>query len=519
MPRRYQTRNNLPGIAVLLGALPLLVGVLPLPAGAQNAGTGDSTPLQVVRLDWGVQTQVLETGLYLSDLIITPNPHLGLAFPGSHLEIYDAMTACGMGMARIDVNWSEREPAQDQFDWGGLDYKIRHLQGRGIDVFLTFATDAAWATLPSTLTATNRVPASMADWEDFVRTCVERYDGDGVGDLTGLERPVVHYQFINEWPSENNKAGGWCGDEAQLIATLNASYDAVKGAFPGAKVVLGGIPVGALDSMVLSAGIADYIARAAWTPTTTFTLDLQSAQDPAVIESVALRERVLAQTRYDVVDMHLYGPVQFNEYRINRLQPLIGSAGMISGECGGPNLAYDADISHEDHFLAALEMNLHALSRGVDFILWYMMLEREYVEGEATMTYGNSRLQLFDLNRQPKGGYWAYYLLASVLSDMETVTKVREGIFRIERADRPDVYVAWSMSDTQLLQLPDTIHPDMFMRVVDAQYGTFDVEVVPGNGVIELGPLPVIVSEELPAGNFGAQLQPHLDDVGHPILF
>ncbi len=519
MPRRLNTPTHMPGFAALAGLLSVLIGFLPLEAGAQDAGATDPTPVKVVRLDWGVQARILETGLYLNDLIIAPNPHLGLAFPGSHLEIYDAMSACGMGMARIDANWSEREPAQDAFDWGGLDYKIRHLQGRGIDVFLTFATDAAWATLPTDLTATNRVPADMADWEDFVRTCVERYDGDGVGDLDGLERPVVHYQFINEWPSDDNKAGGWCGDEAQLIATLNAAYDAVKSADPDAKVVLGGIPVGGLDAMVLSSGLADYVARAAWTPTTTYTLDALAAQAPDILASVALRERVLTQTRYDVVDMHLYGPVQFNEYRINRLQQLIGSAGMISGECGGPNLAYDADITHEDHFLAALEMNLHALSRGVDFILWYMMLEREYVEGEATMTYGNSQLQLFDLDRQPKGGYWAYYLLASVLSDMETVTKVREGIFRIERGSRPDVYLAWSKDDTQLLQLPDTIHADMFMRVVDAQYGTFDVEVVPGDGIIELGPLPVIVSEELPAGNFGAQLQPHLDDVEYPILF
>jgi hypothetical protein len=486
-------------------------------AAADEPDPGTPTP-QVITLDWARQGQSLSTGLLLADLEFPPNPHLGLAFPGSDVENLDLLEDCGMGIVRMDISWALREPSDGAYSWRPLDQKVMALHSRGIDLLFTYISDAPWATLPTTNTARNRVPADMQDWVDFIAACVERYDLDGVADMSGLLRPIRYHQFFNEWPSTDNQAGGWAGDIDEFITCMNASYQAVKSANLDTEVVLGGIPAGGLDAMVLSAGLVDYTVFAYWTPESiTMTMDARTAQAPSILESVARRERVLQECQYDAADLHLYGPVEFNGHRIDRIQMETGTRSLVSAECGGPNLAYDGDITHEEHFLTAMEMNLHALSRGVEFCLWFMMIEREYIPGDGT-TWGNSQLQLIGLDQNPKGGYWAYHLLAAVLEGMESVVKVAPGAYMIERSEKPPILVAWQKGSTTTLQLPGGFQADMMMRVTNAQYGTFDIEATPQDGLIQLGILPVVVSPELP-GNLAGDLQPSLDGLDMPILF
>lgn len=473
---------------------------------------------QVITLDWVQQGQSLSAGLLLADLEFPPSPHLGLAFPGSDVQNLDLLEDCGMGIVRLDISWALREPSAGAYSWRSLDQKVMALHSRGIDLFFTYMSDAEWATLPAANIARNKVPADLQDWRDFVATCVERYDLDGVADMPGLLRPIRYHQFFNEWPSNDNEAGGWAGSIDEFIACMNASHQAVKSADPDAEVVLGGIPSGGLDAMVLSAGLVDYTVFAYWTPESIIlTMDARTAQAPSILASVALRERVLRECQYDAADLHLYGPVAFNGHRIDRIQMETGSRPLLSAECGGPNLAYDSDITHEDHFLAAMELNLHALSRGLEFCLWFMMVEREYVPGDGT-TWGNSQLQLIDVDQNPKGGYWAYHLLGAVLEGMESVTKLGPGTFMIDRGEQPAILVAWRKGPATTLQLPAGFDADMMMRVTDAQYGIFDIEATPQDGLIQLGILPVVVSPELP-GDIAGDLQPGLDGLDLPTLF
>lgn len=485
-------------------------------AAADALDPGDP-PLQVITLDWAVG-QAISTGLLLSDLEFPPSPHLGLAFPGGDVATLDHMEACGMGMTRVDISWGVREPSDGEYVWGPFDAKVEALQERGIDLFLTYISDADWATLPTTNTARNKVPADMRDWADFVAACVERYDRDGVADMPGLLRPIRHHQFLNEWPSTDNLTGGWAGTIEELIVCMNASYQAVKGASPNTEVVLGGIPGGGLDAMTLSEGSVDYTVYAYWTPeSTSMYMDATIAQAPVILEGVARREQVLRECQYDAADLHLYGPVEFNEYRIDRIRMETGTRALVSAECGGPNLAYDSVITHEDHFLEAMDMNLDSLARGLEFSLWFQMDEAEYIEGEG-FTWGNSQLQLIGLDGNPKGGYWGFHLLAAVLEGMESVVKVAPGIYLIDRGQTPAIYVAWQQDGTATLQLPAGFNADMMMRVTNAQYGTFDIEATPQSGLIRLGILPIVVSPELPGGLAG-DLRPSLDGLDLPILY
>lgn len=245
------------------------------------------------------------------------------------------------------------------------------------------------------------------------------------------------------------------------------------------------------------------MARQSYNETVKDTLTVAIAQDPRIAEAVAVRERVLAESQYDMVDLHMYGPVEFNQYRISRIRQSIGDVPLVSSECGGPNLAYDPVITPEEHFQTAMDLNLDALSRGLVYTMWLSMFGQEYVPGIGP-TWGNSQLQLIDKNQQPTGGFWAYHLLAAMLDGMESVEKPGPGIYIIHRYDKPNIHVAWRTDANTTYQLPSTVHAQKMIVVTSARLGTYQLEPVPANGFLQLtGPLPIVVSEVLPGGVSG----------------
>lgn len=76
------------------------------------------------------------------------------------------------------------------------------------------------------------LPKDESAYSEFVQAVVERYDGDGVGDMPDLKNPIKYWQIDNEPPHGT-------ADYAQF---LKISYLAVKKADPKAKVIIGGVP-------------------------------------------------------------------------------------------------------------------------------------------------------------------------------------------------------------------------------------------------------------------------------------
>jgi hypothetical protein len=72
----------------------------------------------------------------------------------------------------------------------------------------------------------------MGNYVAWVKACVERYDGDGKEDMPGLVTPCKCWQVGNEPPP-------FLEDYAKLLLI---TYDAIKTADPGAKVVIAGCP-------------------------------------------------------------------------------------------------------------------------------------------------------------------------------------------------------------------------------------------------------------------------------------
>lgn len=76
------------------------------------------------------------------------------------------------------------------------------------------------------------LPKDAEAYKQFVKTVVERYDGDGKNDMSGLAKPIKYWQADNEPPHGMT-------DYAEF---LKITYEAVKEADPSAKVIIGGVP-------------------------------------------------------------------------------------------------------------------------------------------------------------------------------------------------------------------------------------------------------------------------------------
>lgn len=432
------------------------------------------------------------SALLISNLAVQPNPRLGVAFPGEDPSYYHLISDGGMGICRMSVSWARHEPVQDTYSWTGLDNKIMALQQLGIDPFLTLESDAEWGVEPSTKKAKNRPPINLADWKKFVKALVERYDGDGKKDASGLLRPVRYYQAANEWFSDNNPSGGWTGTRDQFISFMNATYDAVKASDSDAAFVMGGIAAVNIDIMTLREGFGDYTVYYNYDENSGTTITPEDAANPAYEDFLDGVYRTLRECRYDYVDAHLYGPLAFNGPRLALLEDKAPKMKIISSECGGPSRDYDDDITPAEHFMTALQMNLDLLARGLEFGLWFRV-----GEAPTASTWGNAFVPLFDTSARPKGGYWAYKLLGVVLKNLGRVRRVGDGVYVVNRTDSSPVLVAWNAGGSSI-HLPVTVQATQMLRVTDAATGSYVIEAVPANGVITLGDLPVVAAAALP---------------------
>ena len=373
----------------------------------------------------------------LSRLLAQPNPRLGLAFPGAQTRYYPAIAQAGIGVVRVSVSWARVEPKRGAYQWIGLDDRIRALQSLGIEPFLTFESDAKWATVASTQGVKNARPSDPADWARFVRDTAERYDGDGRDDMPGLRAPVRYWQVANEWISDANRSGGWIGSAEELIAYVRTAHDAVKAASPNAVFVLGGLAAFNIDVLLVARGNQEFRVQQYWGPDSRTVLSLEDMRGPDIARIID--DRVLPVLRgapFDMADVHLYGPEGRDPARIALIGSLTGKP-VLSAECGGPSLDYGGRYSPEAHFLAVVERNLGVLAAGARFCLWFRL-----GEGEGS-TWGNRKTALYTADARPKPGVYAYRMLSRLIDARTQVVRTGPDTFTIGR-DGQEYRIGWN---------------------------------------------------------------------------
>lgn len=186
-------------------------------------------------------------------------------------------------------------PGGTGFDWTLPDHVVTVAQQAGVDLLVTIQpitdprdpSEAPPEVVPSTL------PAEVEPWRGFVHTMVERYDGDGQGDMPGLDRPVRHWEIGNEPACAPDDA--LCHQGFLDLVTVTAAV--VRDADPDAFVLAGAsAPLfhhgGAVNTSA-DAVYAHFVANGGPAHTNALNIHLTTGSDtPDVAASLAAwRER------------------------------------------------------------------------------------------------------------------------------------------------------------------------------------------------------------------------------------
>jgi polysaccharide biosynthesis protein PslG len=166
-------------------------------------------------------------------------------------EQFQRLARGGVESVRVPVDWGSVQPRRGVTDWAEIDAIVKYATAADVEV-MPFITGApAWA-VPSvwvpgsghSVKAPAHLPAAgsaASAWSGFLAQAVARYGPNGTfwaENPTLPKHPIRNWQVWNE---ENFKYFVAKPNPAEYGKLVKLSYAAIKGADPGAKVVLGGM--------------------------------------------------------------------------------------------------------------------------------------------------------------------------------------------------------------------------------------------------------------------------------------
>lgn len=403
----------------------------------------------------------------------------------------------------IDANL-QQPPA---YNWAALDAHVQSVPStiRPFGNLIPYNEFNYSRVLPGTY-----FPRDEQRYRSFVRAVVERYDGDGVGDMPNLVNPIKVWQVANEPDSRSR---------SRFHDLQRITYEEVKAADFNSQVVIGGAT--AEGPIFIDGWKATYDAR--------FVPILNALQGRYV----------------DVMDVHWYG-AQDSDYRMRdgnsptssvlahvrstltsagfspNLPIWITELGTVSGWPILPSIPRTEiemarDLVKKINYLGAL---------GVEKLFANGMMEGffnrdEYFDHTGYLYDGRGS---YDLGLGvPKLAYYTYKLLSEKLSDADwdSLTIVRDGtggdnlfVLTIDRGGTP-VWIAWwdYFADPNYVpgarrSLPISGVPSSVVRVTDlipdeatgsavddysSAFRSITRAVIGGGTTISLGEIPVVV--------------------------
>jgi len=167
------------------------------------------------------------------------------------------------------ANWQQIESRRGEYHWERIDRYVRTAQEKNIQVLFTVYPFTDWdqetcnmhlewqsnklCLKPNstssecgkdwgkfgqgkdTLVLAYRFgkPCDMEAYKEFLQRLVERYDNDGIDDMSGLLYPIRHWEIGNEVDKD-----GFQGSAEDYFEMLKAAYATIKEADPDAKVLI-----------------------------------------------------------------------------------------------------------------------------------------------------------------------------------------------------------------------------------------------------------------------------------------
>jgi len=163
----------------------------------------------------------------------------------------------GVKWAKVPlVYWGKIEPNPPRngkhnylWDKGSFNYDslVREFTDNGFNLQLVLRTSSTWGTrYTDTKSDICGIPSSAPkpeyydDYLLWVKEVIERYDCDGIKDMPGLSKPVLHYELN----SEVMNSPCFKGTPEEYVEMLKDAYVAIKQANPRAQLILSGINFG-----------------------------------------------------------------------------------------------------------------------------------------------------------------------------------------------------------------------------------------------------------------------------------
>lgn len=170
-----------------------------------------------------------------------------------HLENGTPWPSVPIGSYRLwdaGVIWSLLEPERGVWDFSRLDLLVAEAQQHGTDLLLTFGPTPLWAAsdpskLSSDVNSSCSAPASLQDWDDYVKAVVTRYKG-----------LIKEYEI---W-DEINVGHTYCGTVQEMVALAKDAYAIIRTIDPSAIVLSPNVTVHTtwLDNFLASGGMGTF---------------------------------------------------------------------------------------------------------------------------------------------------------------------------------------------------------------------------------------------------------------------
>ena len=152
--------------------------------------------------------------------------------------------------------WGLMDPEKGKYLWMGTDRWVSRWQENRLGVLVMVWPFAQWdqnlchgdepaienprefAGLEEGLFVRMYPPCDLDAYTAWLRSMVERYDGDGEDDMPGLKYPLRHWEIGNEPDMQSSSHTLFQGSASDYLELLKLSYSTIKSADPEAQVLI-----------------------------------------------------------------------------------------------------------------------------------------------------------------------------------------------------------------------------------------------------------------------------------------
>jgi hypothetical protein len=309
------------------------------------------------------------------------------------------MQAAGSRWATTMLFWSSIEPnppvrGVHTYTWDGFDRQAHNAQAAGINLFVLFTGNPAWAAQYPGGPVTD-----TTSLVDFVTAMAERYDGDGTNDAPG--NPIINYWSFYAEPDNGQETrapggkGWWGNNPAGFAALLSQISPAIHAANPNAKVLIGGLAYDWFTTDLINPGpfVRSFLTN------TLSALNSYPGGVPRYLDAVAFHYYPISTARWPTIRekaLEIRGILDRNG---------AGALPLIVPEMGfwsAPSLGSSETLQAQ----TLVQMYVRGLSVGIQQMSWYRVFDADN-ESDGLFRHGNLS--------EPKPSYTAYGALTTEL--------------------------------------------------------------------------------------------------------